>query len=68
MSQRCPRCKRRLPRRKCPALGYQICAVCCGTKRLVEINCPSDCGYLASSKAHPPAVVQRQQERDIIFA
>jgi hypothetical protein len=48
-------------------LGYQICAVCCGTKRLVEINCPSDCGYLASSKAHPPAVIQRQQERDMIF-
>ena len=68
MSQRCPKCKRRLPRRKCPALGYQICAVCCGTKRLVEIHCPSDCGYLASSKAHPPAVIQRQQERDIIFA
>jgi hypothetical protein len=45
----------------------QICAVCCGTKRLTEIACPSDCGYLLSAKTHPPAVVQRQQERDTRF-
>ena len=39
--------------------------MCCGTKRLVEIRCPSDCGYLASARQHPPAVVQRQQNHDI---
>jgi hypothetical protein len=49
----------------CPALGHQICAVCCGTKRLSEIRCPADCGYLTSARVHPPAVVQRQQERDL---
>jgi hypothetical protein len=38
--------------------------VCCGTKRLTEIRCPSDCVYLASAREHPPAVVQRQQQRD----
>jgi hypothetical protein len=38
--------------------------VCCGTKRIVEINCPADCGYLASSRTHPPAIVQRQLEMD----
>jgi hypothetical protein len=42
-----------------------ICAVCCGTKRLVEIRCPADCGYLASARQHPPAVAQRQHERDV---
>jgi hypothetical protein len=42
-----------------------ICAICCGTKRLVEIRCPSDCGYLASARQHPPAVVQRQQQHDV---
>ena len=68
MSQRCPLCERRRSRRACPALGHQICAVCCGTKRLVQINCPPSCSYLASSLAHPPAVVQRQQERDLRFA
>jgi hypothetical protein len=60
----CPVCNHRKAKRSCPALGRQICAVCCGTKRLVEINCPSDCGYLATARTHPPAVVQRQQEID----
>jgi hypothetical protein len=41
--------------------------VCCGTKRLVEIRCPSDCPYLASSRSHPPAIARRQHERDARF-
>jgi hypothetical protein len=61
----CPLCGLRRARRACPALGKQICAVCCGTKRLVEIHCPSDCVYLAVSREHPPAAVVRQQQRDI---
>lgn len=60
----CTLCGRRKAKRACPALGRQICAVCCGTKRLVEINCPDDCIYLTTARAHPPAVVQRQQEYD----
>jgi hypothetical protein len=60
----CPLCDQRKARRDCPALGRQICAVCCGTKRLVEIRCTPDCTYLVSARAHPPAVVQRQQHRD----
>jgi hypothetical protein len=44
-----------------------ICAVCCGTKRLTEIRCPPDCPYLASAREHPPAVVVRQQDRDMGF-
>ncbi len=60
----CPVCDHRKAKRACPALGKQICAVCCGTKRLVEINCPADCGYLSAARTHPPAVVQRQQEVD----
>jgi hypothetical protein len=44
-----------------------ICTVCCATKRQVEIACPEDCTYLTSAKAHPPAVVQRRQERDVAF-
>lgn len=63
----CPLCSTRKARRACPALGREICPVCCGTKRLVEIACPADCQYLTSARAHPPAVVQRQQERDVRF-
>ena len=61
----CPLCDKRRARRSCPALGHQICAVCCGTKRLIEIPCPADCPYLTSAREHPPAVTVRQQQRDI---
>lgn len=61
----CPQCGQRKARRECPALGRTICSVCCGTKRLVEIQCPSDCGYLAAAREHPAAVVRRQQEHDL---
>ena len=61
----CPSCGQRKGRRECPALARTICPVCCGTKRLVEIQCPADCGYLASARAHPAAVVRLRQERDI---
>jgi hypothetical protein len=61
----CPVCGIRKARRACPALGQEICAVCCGTKRLVEIACPSTCVYLATSREHPPAVAVRQRQHDI---
>jgi hypothetical protein len=60
----CPLCNQRKAKRFCPAKSAQICAICCGTKRLVEINCPSDCIYLASARTHPPAVIQRQIDTD----
>ncbi len=62
---RCPSCGRQKGKRACPALGRTICTVCCGTKRIVEIECPADCVYLASAREHPAAVVRRQQERDV---
>lgn len=60
----CPVCNQRKAKRACPALGKPICTVCCGTKRIVEISCPPDCGYLTSARSNPPAVVRRQQELD----
>jgi len=65
--QKCPVCRDRKPKRMCPARGDTICTVCCATKRQVEIDCPPDCVYLSSARAHPPAVVQRRQERDVSF-
>jgi hypothetical protein len=61
----CPLCRQRKGKRACPALQQTICPVCCGSKRLTEISCPSDCVYLTSSREHPAAVVKRQQERDV---
>src|SRR5215831_2173960 len=63
----CPLCNARPAKRQCPALGQQICAVCCATKRLVEIRCPADCGYLAASRKHPAAVTRRQHEHDVML-
>jgi hypothetical protein len=61
----CASCGTRKAKRACPALGRSICPTCCGTKRLKEIACPSTCVYLGNAEAHPPAVVQRQRERDL---
>lgn len=45
----CLSCNNSKGKRDCPALNGMICSVCCGTKRLIEIQCPSDCSYLGSS-------------------
>lgn len=60
----CGLCNARKARRACPALGRGICPTCCGTSRLVEIACPSTCGWLHCAQAHPPAALQRQQAAD----
>jgi hypothetical protein len=46
-------------------LRQDICPVCCGTKRLVEIACPDTCVYLEHAHRHPAAVVKRQQTSDL---
>src|ERR1051325_10138014 len=61
----CPLCRSRKEKRFCPALNQTICPVCCGTKRLTEIQCVETCTYLASAREHPAAVVKRQQEHDV---
>lgn len=48
----CPLCSARPGKRFCPAKQTQICAVCCGTKREVEIDCPSSCAYLKASRSY----------------
>jgi hypothetical protein len=63
----CAICGSRKAKRACPALGRDICPVCCATKRHTEIACPADCAYLSMSRAHPAAAVQRQQEHDMRF-
>ncbi len=46
----CPLCSERVGKRYCPAKGGKICAVCCGAKREIEIDCPGSCPYLKSSR------------------
>jgi hypothetical protein len=66
---KCPLCESRKAKRFCPAKAGQICPVCCGAKREVEIDCPSDCVYLhagreyESSKLARTALPPRRTER-----
>jgi len=62
----CPLCRARKAKRACPGTGQEICTVCCGTKRIVEIACPPSCIYLTTAQKHPAAVVKRQTERDLV--
>jgi hypothetical protein len=66
-STTCPLCGARKARRACPAVQRDICAVCCGTKRLTEIACPSTCGYLQIARQHPPVAVRRRDQRELMF-
>ena len=51
MAAKCPLCNTRAAKRSCPAKATKICPVCCGTKREVEIDCPSDCTYLKTGRS-----------------
>lgn len=56
---KCPLCENRKAKRQCPAKGQQICPVCCGTKREVEIDCPSNCVYLHSGREYESEKIAR---------
>ncbi|MBM3802198.1 MAG: hypothetical protein FJW26_07780 [Acidimicrobiia bacterium] len=49
---KCPLCESRKGKRLCPAKTAQICPVCCGAKREVEIECPSECAYLHAGREY----------------
>jgi hypothetical protein len=61
----CSLCGVRRAKRDCPALDQRICAVCCATKRLVEVQCPAGCLHLTAAREHPAAAVKRQHEVDL---
>lgn len=61
----CPLCRERKGKRRCPARQASICSACCGAKRLVEIDCPSDCRYLTGAHAAGWDGAQRDHQRDL---
>jgi hypothetical protein len=60
----CPLCRERKGKRPCPAKGERICSSCCGSKRLVEIDCPADCAYLTGAHAGTWSGRATERERD----
>jgi hypothetical protein len=54
----CAICRTRRPRRSCPGVHGDICAICCGKEREVTVDCPFDCEYLQEARKHePPAKI-----------
>jgi len=51
----CAICQTRRPRRHCPGVHADICAICCGTEREVSVSCPLDCEYLRDARKHEKA-------------
>jgi len=49
---RCPLCSERPAKRFCPAKNVRICPVCCGSRREVDIDCPSSCHFLQAGRAY----------------
>ena len=48
----CAICQTRRPRRHCPGIRGEICAICCGASREVSVDCPLDCPYLQEARKH----------------
>lgn len=64
---KCILCDQRKGKRFCPAKNTSICAQCCGEKRVIEIDCPSDCAYLHLGQAYQSSKkysAQLRQEED----
>src|SRR5215472_15269723 len=58
----CAICGIRRPRRYCPGVHGEICAICCGTEREVTVSCPLDCEYLREARRRErPAEIDAAQ-------
>ncbi len=61
---KCVKCGGRKGKRACPALKALICPQCCGEERVLEIDCPEECGYLAAGRALESAQERKRQFGD----
>lgn len=52
MPELCRICHSRRPKRQCPGIQGEICALCCGDQREVNIACPLDCEHLREARLH----------------
>ena len=60
---KCIICGKEKAKRFCPAKNSHICPKCCGEKRGIEINCPSDCEYFIEGQKHHQQKITRQRLR-----
>jgi len=55
-------CGKRKAKRPCPAGDGSICALCCGEKRVLELDCPEDCGYLKAGREYESAEFRKRMQ------
>jgi hypothetical protein len=48
----CSHCHRRKAKRRCPALGADLCPLCCGLLRGRSLRCPPACPHLARHRPY----------------
>lgn len=59
---KCVKCKQRKAKRHCPALGDDLCSLCCGLLREKEIHCPSTCTFLVTHKPYQEKRILEKKE------
>lgn len=63
----CAICESRKPKRFCPGVRGDICAICCGTEREVTLDCPSSCEYLQEARRHEKPRQLSDEDRAALF-
>lgn len=59
---KCSHCRKRKSKRHCPALGNDLCPLCCGLLREKKIHCPSNCPFLIQHKPYQQRkVIEKKQ-------
>lgn len=58
---KCDLCNKRKGKRYCPAKRTEICPVCCGQKRGIEIDCPLDCQYFIEGQKNHSKRVNKER-------
>jgi hypothetical protein len=59
----CTRCRQRKAKRRCPALGSDLCPLCCGRLREKEVHCPAACPFLSRHKPYQENKVIHKKSR-----
>jgi len=59
----CSRCQQRKAKRRCPALGSDLCPLCCGRLREKEVHCLPACPYLIQHRPYQENRVIQKKSR-----
>ncbi len=68
MEEKCALCGRNRAVRFCPAIGKNICSLCCGRSRNRTIDCPDECRFLKQAREQALLKLVALGERDLEIA